>query len=447
MDTPRTQYAKSDGVNVAYQIVGEGPFDLVLVPGSVSHVELGWRIPTWGRLLHGLAEMSRLILFDKRGTGMSDRLTESMTFEQRMDDVRAVMDAAGSKRAALIGLSEGAPMSVLFAATHPERATALVLYGGFARATRAPDYPYGPPLESDEQTTDEEEARWGEPGYIEALVAEAAPGASDEELRGWTDVFRYSVSPGSVAQLGRLNSAIDIRPALAAIRVPTLAVHQTGDPWVPIDKGRHLADNIVGATFLEFPGDGHALSLENVDRFLGEVRVFLEQAWSSGWPEIEPDRILATVLFTDIVGSTARAVELGDRSWRELLEQHHLRVRRELARYRGVEHDTAGDGFFASFDGPARAVRCASAIRDSLREIDLDVRLGLHAGECELLDGKVAGIAVSIGARVAGHAGPGEVLVSGTVKDLVAGSDLRFEDRGTASLKGVPGEWRLYAVA
>jgi pimeloyl-ACP methyl ester carboxylesterase len=446
VDTPRTQYAKSDGVNVAFQVVGEGPFDLVFVPGSMSHVELGWRIGSHSRLLNGLAGFSRLILFDKRGTGMSDRLTESMTFEQRMDDIRAVMDAAGSERAALIGVSEGAPMAVLFAATHPERATALVLFGGVARTLWAPDYPPGWRPEDAESVDAEDEANWGKPGYIESVMATGIPGADEEELRAWSEMVRYSASPGAAAELNRLNLAIDVRPALPAIRVPTLVAHQAGDSWVTIANGRYLADHIAGARFLELPGEGHILAAENVDRYLREVQSFLESAWAGAWPESEPDRVLATVLFTDIVDSTARAVELGDRAWRELLEQHHQRVRTQLTRFRGTEHDTAGDGFFASFDGPARAVRCAGAIRDSLREIDVDVRLGLHAGECELLDGKVAGIAVSIGARVAGQALPGEVLVSGTVKDLVAGSDIRFEDRGTATLKGVPGEWHLYAV-
>ena len=447
MDPPPTQYAKSDGLNVAYKVVGDGPFDVVYSPGSVSHVDLAWRIPTFARLLRGVAEFSRLIVFDKRGTGMSDPLVQSMTFEQRMDDIRAVMDAAGSERAALLGTSEGATMSVLFAATYPERATALVLYGGLARAMWAPDYPHGDRMEDAERLVQEDEENWARPGYIEGIVREAFPGIDEDDLRGWSDVFRYGTSPGAVAQLSTLNTAIDVRPALPAIRVPTLVLHQAGDPWVSIGHGRYLAEHIQGARFVEMAGTGHGIGAEQVEPFLGHVRPFLEESWAGGWPETEPDRVLATVLFTDIVGSTARAAELGDRAWRELLEQHHQRVRRELGRFRGVEHDTAGDGFFASFDGPARAVRCAGAIRDSLREIDLDVRLGLHTGECELLDGKVAGIAVSIGARVAGEAAPGEVLVSGTVKDLVAGSDLRFADRGTASLKGVPGEWRLYAVA
>jgi class 3 adenylate cyclase len=369
-----------------------------------------------------------------------------MTFEQRMDDIRAVMDAAGSERAALIGVSEGAPMAVLFAATHPERATALVLFGGVARTLWAPDYPPGWRPEDAESVDAEDEANWGKPGYIESVMATGIPGADEEELRAWSEMVRYSASPGAAAELNRLNLAIDVRPALPAIRVPTLVAHQAGDSWVTIANGRYLADHIAGARFLELPGEGHILAAENVDRYLREVQSFLESAWAGAWPESEPDRVLATVLFTDIVDSTARAVELGDRAWRELLEQHHQRVRTQLTRFRGTEHDTAGDGFFASFDGPARAVRCAGAIRDSLREIDVDVRLGLHAGECELVDGKVAGIAVSIGARVAGQALPGEVLVSGTVKDLVAGSDIRFEDRGTATLKGVPGEWHLYAV-
>ncbi len=443
---PETRYAKSDGVNVAYQVVGEGPFDLVLAPGSVSHVELGWNVPSHARLLRGLAEFSRLILFDKRGTGMSDRLSESMTFEQRMDDIRAVMDAVGSQQAALVGQSEGAPMAVLFAATYPERATALVLYGGLAKTVWAADYPLGSSVDHHEREAAEDEANWGKPGWLETLVRDALVEVDQDEAGAWADVFRYSASPGSAAELDRLNAAIDVRPALPTIRIPTLVVHQTGDPWVDVRHGRYLAEHIAGARLIELPGVGHALASTNVDVFLRDVRAFLESAWGGGWTEPEPDRVLATVLFTDIVGSTARAAELGDRAWRMLLEQHHERVRRQLVQYRGREHDTAGDGFFASFDGPARAIRCACAIRDSLGELELDVRAGLHTGECELLDNKVAGIAVAIGARVAAQASPGEVLVSGTVKDLVAGSGIEFTDRGTAELKGVPGDWRLYAV-
>ena len=271
-------------------------------------------------------------------------------------------------------------MSVLFAATYPERATALVLLAGVAKALWSPDFPHGIQAEEDDRLIDEDEANWGKPGYLEDLVRGGLPGADEDELRAWTDMLRYSVSPGAVGGAGRLNQAIDVRPALPAIRVPTLVAHQTGDPWVVIEQGRYLADHIAGATFLELPGEGHMLAEENIDRYLREVRAFLETAWSGGWPETEPDRVLATVLFTDIVGSTALAAELGDRAWRELLEQHHRRVRAQLTRFRGTEHDTAGDGFFASFDGPARAVRCAGAIRDSLREIDVDVRAGSARG-------------------------------------------------------------------
>jgi pimeloyl-ACP methyl ester carboxylesterase/class 3 adenylate cyclase len=447
VDVPETRYAKSGDVNIAYQVVGDGPFDLVFVPGSISHVELGWRIASNARLLTGLAEVCRVILFDKRGTGMSDPLKEATTFEQRMDDIRAVMDAAGSERAALLGRSEGAPMAVLFAATYPERAAALVLYGGLARALWAPDYPFGTPPEEYDRMVDEEEANWGKPGWLEELVQTAVPGVDAEELRAYVDVFRYGASPGAIGDLDRLNAAIDVRPALPTIRVPTLVVHQTGDEWVRPEHGHFLAENIVAARFLELPGEGHILHADNVGLFLDEVRSFLADAWGGGWSEPEPDRVLATVLFTDIVGSTAKAAELGDRGWKELLEQHHAAIRRELSRFRGNEIDTAGDGFFASFDGPARAIRCACAITESVQRFGLELRAGLHTGECELIDGKVAGIAVNIGARVASQAAPGEVLVSQTVKDLVAGSGLAFEDRGTAELKGVPGEWRLYAVA
>jgi class 3 adenylate cyclase/pimeloyl-ACP methyl ester carboxylesterase len=444
---PETRYAKSGQVSIAYQVVGEGPFDLVFSPGAVSHVELGWTVPRWARLWSGLAEFSRLIVFDKRGTGMSDRLSESTTFEQRMDDIRAVMDAADSERAALFGISEGAPMSVLFAATHPTRATALVLYGGLARTLWAPDYPWGARPHDYEEMVKDEETNWGNPEWIAKHVAEGwNPGADPEELRLTADLFRYGASPGAMGDLERLNAAIDVRPALPAISVPTLVVHQTGDPWVSVEQGRFLAERIAGARMVELPGEGHMLEAENVDPFLTEMRTFLEDAWAGGWEEPEPDRVLATVLFTDIVSSSEKATALGDRAWREVLERHHELVRRQLARFRGKEVDTAGDGFLASFDGPARAIRCACSLVEAMPELGLDIRAGLHTGECELVGGKVAGIAVHTGARVAAQAQPGEVLVSGTVKDLVAGSGLGFDDRGTHSLKGIPGEWRLYAV-
>jgi len=443
---PDTQYARSGAVSIAYQVVGDGPFDLVLSPGAVSHVELGWTIPRWERLWRGLAEFSRLIVFDKRGTGMSDRLTESTTFEQRMDDIRAVMDAAGSEGAALLGISEGAPMSALFAATHPGRATALVLYGGLARSLWAPDYPLGMQPDDYEQMVKEEETNWGNPEFMRELAQGWNPGADPEELRLTADLFRYAASPGAVGDLERLNAAIDVRPALPVISIPTLVVHQTDDPWVSVEHGRFLAKEINGARMVELPGSGHMLTNENVDRFLREVRAFLEDARVGATAEAEPDRVLATVFFTDIVASSEKAATLGDRAWRELLERHHELVRRHLARFRGREVDTAGDGFFATFDGPARAIRCACALSQAMQELGLEIRAGLHTGECELVEGKVAGIAVHTGARVAAHAQPGEVLVSQTVKDLVAGSGVAFAGRGEHELKGIPGEWKLYAV-
>ena len=442
---PETRYATSGDVHIAYRVLGDGPFDLVVVPGSVSHVELIWRIPGFGDLLRRLASFSRLIHFDKRGTGMSDRLTGSTTFEQRMDDIRTVMDAAGSERAALVGVSEGAPMAVLFAATYPERVTALVLYGGLAKTLWAPDYPWGTRPDEYERGLQEEERMWRTPAAIEQWIRTSQPQLSGAAVQAWVDMFR-SASPGAVVDLDRLNASIDVRPALPLIRVPTLVLHQEDDPWVRVEHGRYLAEHIPHARYQEIPGGSHMILEDMVEPLSGEIQPFLEQAWSGSWKAPEPESVLATVLFTDIVGSTAKAVELGDRGWRDLLERHHAEVRRELVRFRGIELDTAGDGFFARFDGPARAIRCASAITDVVGEIGLELRSGLHTGECELLEGKVAGLAVSIGARVAAHARPGEVLVSHTVKDLVAGSGIEFADRGLAELKGVPGEWRLFAV-
>jgi pimeloyl-ACP methyl ester carboxylesterase len=444
--TPVTQYARSGDLSIAYQVTGEGPFDLVFVPGSISHVELEWAVSSWGRLRTGLAEFTRLIRFDKRGTGMSDRPAGATTFEQRMDDIRAVMDAAGSERAALIGVSEGAPMAVLFAATYPARVTALVLYGGLARTLWAPDYPIGTSRESYDRMVEEEEGVWGRPGFLEELVAGIVFEADEEERRAIVNVLRYGATPGAVSDLDRLNAEIDVRPALPAITVPTIVLHQTEDPWVNIEHGRYLAQQIRGARLVELPGRTHMVTGDGAERLVGEVRAFLDSVWSGGWTAPEPDRVLATVLFTDIVGSTAKAAEVGDRAWRELLEQHHAAIRRELARFRGHEIDTAGDGFFASFDGQARAIRCACAITELVRDFGLELRAGLHTGECELMNGKVGGIAVHIGARVAAAAAPGEVLVSQTVKDLVAGSGIAFDERGAAELKGVPGEWRLFAV-
>jgi class 3 adenylate cyclase len=444
MGMPETRYARSGDVMVAYQVLGQGPFDVVIAPPWVSHVELQWETVGSAAFLRGIAEHARLIVFDKRGTGLSDRVAGVPTLEERSDDIRAVMDAAGSDRAALFGASESVPMSVVFAASYPERASALVLYGGLARMLWAPDYLFGYAEREYRKVIEEELEAFVTPGAFEAMVRTGFPSADEADVRAWARMARYGASPGSLEALERMNTAIDVRDVLGVVSAPTLVVHQRGDPWVRVEYGRYLAQHIPGAAYVELDGSEHVLTAATASQLLGHVIPFLQEAATQGPPE--PEKVLATVLFSDIVGSTARAAELGDAHWRELLAEHHGRVRRQLARFRGVELDTAGDGFFARFDGPARAIRCALAIREALREVGLEVRLGLHAGECEVLDAKVAGIAVAIGARVSARAAAGEVLVSQTVKDLVVGSGITFDDRGLVELKGVPGEWRLYSV-
>jgi class 3 adenylate cyclase len=438
---PETRYARSGDVSIAYQVLGDGPLDLVFVPGWISHLDHYWEEPRVARFFRRLGSFARLIRFDKRGTGLSDRAVAIPTLEERMDDVRAVMDAAGSARAAVLGISEGGAMSLLFAATYPERTTALVLYGSFARSAWAPDYPHG-------RTGEELRARlariresWGT-GANAAMMSPSLAG--DEAHHEWAAANeRTSASPGAVEALQRMNFEIDARHVLPTIRVPTLVLHRTGDRVVRVEHGRYLAEHISSAKYVELAGDDHAWAAGDADRILGEIEEFLTGARH----EPEVDRILATILFTDIVDSTRRAVELGDRRWREVLEAHHGMVRDELRRFRGREIDTAGDGFLAAFDGPARAVRAASAIAERVKSLGLVVRAGIHTGECELMGDKLSGLAVHIGARVASLAWPGEVVVSSTVRDLVAGSGLRFEARGAHALKGVPGEWLLFAVA
>jgi class 3 adenylate cyclase len=430
-------------VNIAYQVVGDenAALDLVFVPGWVSHVEYMWEDPRIGHYLRRLASISRLIVFDKRGTGLSDRAVELPTLEQRMDDVRAVMDAVGSERAAVFGVSEGGPMCALFAATYPERASALVMYGTYAKRIWSPDYPWAPTPEQRQQFFDAIERGWG--GVVD--LATLAPSVADDPgfQRSWATYLRMGASPGAALALARMNTQIDIRHVLPTIRVPTLILHRTGDLDAQVEGGRYLATQVPGAKYVELPGDDHLWWAGDIDAVLDEVEEFL-----TGVPRgADFDRMLATVLLTDIVGSTEQAVELGDRRWRELLEAYYALVRRELERFRGREVDTAGDGFLTTFDGPARAIRCACAISSAAGRLGLQVKAGLHTGECEMAGDKVRGIAVHTGARVAGEAGPGEVLVSSTVKDLVAGSGIRFEDRGIHTLKGVPGEWRLFAVS
>jgi class 3 adenylate cyclase len=443
---PETRYARSGDVAIAYQVVGEGPLDLVFVPGAVSNVELTWEDPLRASFFQRLASFSRLILFDKRGTGLSDRVSGIANLETRMDDVRAVLDAVGSQHAVVTGVSEGGPMSTLYAATYPERVTALVIYGSMPRFTWAPDFPWGEPLDEYMRDAEDWAGSWGTTEGARKNLERQGREVSDEAVQRQASRERLSASPGAVLQLERMNAEIDVRGVLSSIRVPTLVIHRSED-GLPIAAARWTAAQIPGARLVELPGGPHMPFLGDAEAVAREIEEFARTHHEQRAREdADHDRVLATVLFTDIVGSTERAIALGDRAWRELIERHHELVRRELTRFRGREVDTAGDGFFASFDGPARAIRCACEVVDAVRGLGLEVRAGLHTGECELADGKVAGIAVHTGARVASLAQPGEVLVSSTVKDLVAGSDIHFAERGQHTLKGIPGDWRLFAV-
>ncbi|HEY7477683.1 MAG TPA: adenylate/guanylate cyclase domain-containing protein [Actinomycetota bacterium] len=447
VEIPETRYAKTvDGVHIAYQVLGDGPLDLVFVIGWTSNIEALWEEPDLARYLNRLASFSRLILFDKRGVGLSDRVPPDRLpgLETRMDDVRAVMDAAGSDRAVVFGVSEGGPMAVLFAATYPERTIGLILYGTLANYTER--FPEDPFLEEADAYLEYIDTNWGTLEHARKEIAGwGAPGHEDDEhLVAWlASYLRRAASPGAAIALSRMNREINADHALSAIHVPTLVLAKTGDRDFPIEPVRRGAAKIAGAELIEFPGEEHFFWVGEYDGMLGEIERFVGGLRDQ---EEQIQRSLATVLFTDIVGSTQRVAALGDRGWKELVETHHERVRGQLARYRGLEVDTAGDGFFASFDGPARAVRCAGSIASAVQPLGLEVRSGIHTGEVETIDGKVGGLAVVIGARVGALAGPSEILVSQTVKDLTAGSGLTFDDAGEHELKGVPDRWRLYRV-
>jgi class 3 adenylate cyclase len=424
-------------------VIGDGPRDLVWVPGWVSHVEAAWEEPTMARFFERLASFSRLILFDKRGTGLSDRvpISELPTLETRMDDVRTVCDAAGSEHAALLGVSEGAPMCALFAGTYPARTTAMILFGGYARRRQAPDYPWGPSTEQHDAFLNEMEQDWGGPV---GLDVRAPSKMGDARFRdNWARYLRMGASPGAVLALTRMNAEIDVRPILPTIHVPTLVIHRSGDRVIPVEAGRYLAERLPNASLIELSGEDHLPWVGDVDAVLGEIEEFLTGIRT----QARADRVLATVLFTDIVGSTQRAAQLGDAAWKDLLKAHHLRVREGLARYAGREMRTTGDGFYALFEGPARAVRCALGLAGTLRPLGLEIRAGLHTGEIEVAGDEFEGLAIHIGARIAALAGPGEVLVSRTIRDLVVGSGLTFQDRGTHVLKGVPDKWQIFAAA
>jgi pimeloyl-ACP methyl ester carboxylesterase/class 3 adenylate cyclase len=436
------RYAKSGGVNVAYQISGAGEEDLVFVGGWITHIEAAREDPGFARFQDRLRSFARVVDFDKRGVGLSDRVPDSElpTMEQRMDDIRAVMDAAELERASLLGFSEGGSLATLFAATYPHRTAKLVLWGSQASMVRRPGYPWGMSGEEIEAAAHAYAERWGTGVGLRAF----APSRHDDPAvsQWWGRFQRIAASPAAAVALLRMNAQIDIRGVLSAISAPTLILHRRDDAIVPLEHGRYLAEHIPGARLAEFDGADHWPWIGDLAPIMGEIEEFLTGVRS----DAEPERALATVLFTDIVGSTARAAERGDSAWRDLLERHRTKVRGALDRFRGREVNTVGDGFLATFDGPARAIRCACAIRDDARDLGLEVRAGLHTGECELMGDDIGGLGVHIGARVAGLARPSEVLVSRTVTDLVAGAGIAFFPRGRHQLKGVPGDWDLFAV-
>jgi class 3 adenylate cyclase len=440
---PETRYARSGSLNVAYQVVGDGPRDLVVVPGWVSHVELAWDLPPLARFLERLASFAGLIVFDKRGTGLSDRVADADLpgLDERMDDLRAVMDATDAKSAALFGFSEGGNLAMTFAAAHPARVSALVTFGVFAKRIWSPDYPWAPTPGARAKEYESVEREWGRMMDLSRIMPSMV---NDLEFSKRVATYlRRSASPGAAVSLLRMNTQIDVRHLLPIIKAPTLVMHRVGDLDANVEEGRYIAARIPGARFVELPGEDHLPWIGDSDTVVDEIAEFVTGARLPS----DVDRVLATVLFTDIVGSTQHAARLGDRAWRERLAEHHAMARQEIARWRGREINTAGDGFFAVFDGPARAIRCALALHERLSRLGIAIRAGLHTGEVTMSDDDVTGMAVHIGARVAESAAAGETLVSSTVKDLVVGADLAFADRGVTMLKGVPGEWRLYAVS
>jgi class 3 adenylate cyclase len=434
-------YAHSGDLRIAYATFGDGPVDFVFVPGFVSHLENWWEANASARFFRRIASFSRLIMFDKRGTGMSDPFVGVPTLEERMDDVRAVMDAVDSESAFVCGLSEGGPMSVVFSATYPDRARGLILIGSNVRMIRAPDWPYGYTREAYEELLEEISERWGQGGLMNLFLPSFV--GDERARRAWARYQRMGGSPGTARALMEANVQIDVRPILSQVQVPTLVIHRTDERLVHVENARYFAEHIPDARLLEQPGDDHLPWLGDADGALDAIEEFV----TGSRHHVDEDRILATVLFTDIVESTRRAADSGDRRWREMLDAHDEIGRREVDRFHGRRVKATGDGMLAVFDGPARGVRCAEAVRDAVADLGIEIRAGLHVGECELRGDDIGGLAVHIGARVAGLAGPGEILVSRTVRDLVAGSGLRFAERGEHELKGVPDNWSLYAVS
>jgi pimeloyl-ACP methyl ester carboxylesterase len=438
---PTTKYARSDGVAIAYQVTGEGPA-VIWAPGTMSHLDMDWENPRRAMFFEKFSKFCRLIRFDKRGTGLSDRPTKMATLEERTDDIRAVMDAEGVERAHLFGGSEGGSMASMFAAMHPERTLSLIIWGAQAKWINTPDHPWGQTLAEHEAMLDLIDDGWP---TVEYVVGPGAGLGKDADPTFVQNVLRYmraAASPSAVRAYEEMNAEIDTRPILPSIKAPTMVMNRTGDPVAIVGAARDMAARIPGAIFKEYAGDSHTAMLDDMDVILSDIEEFI----TGERPVESAERVLATVMFVDVAGSTERAVELGDAAWRGVLNSYYAIARKALARHRGKEANTAGDGMLATFDGPARAVRCALEIAQGVKQLGIDVRAGVHVGECELMGDNIGGVAVHIGARIAAKADPSEVLVSGTVKDLVAGSGLSFVDRGSHALKGVPGEWRLLSA-
>ena len=439
---PRTKYARSGDVRIAYQISGDAPVDVVWAPGTMSHLDLDWEIPERALFFERFSKFCRLIRFDKRGTGLSDRPLKMATLEERTDDIRAVMDDIGLERANIFGVSEGGSMACLFAATYPQRVNSLLVWGAQARWIASPDHPWGQTQEEHDRMIAMIDDDWPSFDYITGPGAGVGPDADPAFIESISRYMRAAANPSAVRAYEIMNGQIDTRPILPSIQAPTLVMNRTGDPCARIEAARDMASRIPGAKFKEYPGNSHSMMLDDMETILSDIQEFI----TGERPIDSYDRILATVLFVDIASSTERAATLGDTRWRNVLNSYYAIVRKEFSRFRGKERNTTGDGFLATFDGPARAIRCALAITQTVKQLGIDVRASVHTGECELMGDNVGGIAVHIGARIMAQAEPGNVLVSGTVKDLVSGSGIHFEDRGVYQLKGVPGEWRLFAA-
>lgn len=440
---PKTKYTKSGEFNIAYQVVGEGPIDIVYIPGWVSNIDMMWTEPRLAAFLTGLAKFSRLILFDKRGTGLSDRRNNLSTLEERMDDIRAVMDAVGSDRAVLFGHSEGGSVSVLFAGTYPHRTIALITFGVFAKRKYSEDYPWAPSDAERQNFYKMVEENWAD-GDMQGLSSLVPSLAGDAKFMDWlASYFRSGASPGAALDLARMNTEVDITNILSSIQVPTLLIYRTGDNDVHVDEGKYIAKRIVDSKFVELPGDDHLFWAGDSFAVLAEIEEFI----TGVRPTKVFDRILSTILFTDIVSSTEHLSTKGDKKWMEVLEAHNQIVRTELNKFNGKEIKSTGDGFLLTFDGPSRAIRCAEAIRDAVKILNIEIAAGIHTGECEIFDvGDIGGIAVHVAARVLNEAEPSQILITMTVKNLLGGTGLEFTDLGDVSLKGIDESYRLFAL-